>query len=217
MFGENAPFGDLTSAGMENVTQVPMDKAEQSRVETIINEPRRYAMKVLSGYGTAPVVVDLTRADTYQYRMEHQTKIREEIALVYNMSNIEINLTGGEDTSGRATSESQERIEREKGIYPIVKMFENKMNREVLPFRWPSEYHLEFKSGMSDQEQLDIEERKIRSRTYSVNEIRVERGDEPFPGDQFELPDGGQPPAPDGSQQSPFNMALPGGSGMGGR
>ncbi len=210
LFGENAPFGDLTAGGED--LKVPLNSAEQARIEQVINEPRKYAIRVLSGYGS-PAVLDLSKADTFNYQQERQRYIREEIALCFNMSNVEINLTGSTDTSGRSTSESQERIEREKGIYPIVLLIESTFNRDILPYRWGSQYRLKYKSGLSEQEELDMDTKKVMSKTYSINEVRMARGDEPFPGEQFDVPEGGQPKAPDGSEMSPFNMKNLGGGG----
>ena len=205
LFGEKAPFGDLTAGGGD--FDVPISKDDQSRIETIINEPRKYAIRVLSGYGT-PAVLDLSKADTFGNQQERQRYIREEIALVYNMSNIEVNLTGSDDTSGRSTSESQERIEREKGIYPIVKLVDTMFNRSILPFRWGSDYHIKYKSGLSEQEELELDTKKIMSKSYDVNQVRMERGDEPYPEEKYDRPEGGEVSQPDGSEVSPFNMKM---------
>lgn len=202
LFGENAPFGDLTG---EEALQVPLSEHEATRLEVLLNEPRKDAIRVLSGMGT-PQTLDLSRADTFQYQSQRQKDIREACAFVYNMSNMEINLTGAEGTSGRNTSEEQGRIEKEKGIYPIVKIIENKLNRECIPLRWGSGYLFEFKSGVSDTEQIEIDTKKAQSQSYSINEIRAARGDEPW-GPEYDTPSQGQqPPAPDGSEMSPFNM-----------
>jgi len=209
IFGENTPFGDLTG---EEALQVPLSEHEQSRLEVLLNEPRKDAIRVLSGVGT-PQTLDLSRADTFNYQSERQKAIRESVAFVFNMSNMEVNLTGSDDTSGRETSESQGQIEKQKGIYPIIKMIENKLNREVIPLRWGSHYIFEFKSGLTEEEQVKLDTMKNQSGSYSVNEIRMERGDDAW-GPEFDKPaqGGGAPTAqPDGSQINPFNV-----KGMGG-
>jgi len=211
LFGEKAPFGELTAGGGD--FDMPIAKDEQSRIETIINEPRKYAIRVLSGYGT-PAVLDLSKADTFGNQQERQRDSRAELARVYNMSNLEVNLTGSEDTSGRATSESQERIEREKGIYPIVKLVETVFNRNIIPYRWGSDYHIKYKSGLSEQEELELDTKKVMSKTYAVNQVRMERGDEPYPEEKYDRPEGGEVQQPDGSEVSPFNMKMT--EGMGG-
>jgi len=205
LFGENAPFGDLT--GDEAFT-TPLNQAEQSKIESLLNEPRKDAIRVLSGYGT-PAILDLSRSETYASQIERQRMIRETVAFVYNMSNMEINLTGSEETSGRSTSDAQARIEKEKGISPIVKMIENKLNREILPLRYGSGYLFEFKSGMSDEEQVQLETIKKQSGTYTVNEIRLESGREPIGPEGDSLPDA-QATQPDGSGANPFNMKTVG-------
>jgi phage portal protein BeeE len=187
VFGDNSPFGSLT--GGDDLS-LPISKEEQSRIEMLMNEPRKDAIRVLSGHGQ-PAVVDLSRADTYQHQMQRQKDIRETVALVYNMSNMEVNLTGGGDTSGRSTSESQERIEKEKGVAPIVMALQEKINREILPFRFGSAYMFEFRSGTTDLQQADIDQKKMQTQTYSVNQIRIERGDDPFQDEKYD-----EPPAP---------------------
>ena len=90
VLGENSPFGDLTG---DEAIQVPITQDEQTRLEVLMNEPRQNAVRVLTGYGT-PMVVDLSRADTYQAQAERQKDIRTAVALVFNMSNMEINESG---------------------------------------------------------------------------------------------------------------------------
>jgi hypothetical protein len=203
IMGEDSPFGDLTG---EEALKVPLTQDDQSRIEVIINEPRKNAIRVLSGYGT-PVVMDLSRADTFQYQNERQKDIREAVALVFNMTNMEINSTGSEDTSGRSTSEAQATIEKEKGIYPLVKIEENHWNNEVLPLRFGGGYKFKFKSGLSDKEQLELDTAMVQSQTYSIDEVRVKRGDEPW-GGQYGRPLQGQQPDPN----APSGQAGPGGA-----
>jgi hypothetical protein len=207
IFGENTPFGDLTG---EEALQVPLSEHEATRLEVLLNQPRKDAIRVLSGVGQ-PTTLDLSRADTFNYQSQRQKDIREACAFVFNMSNMEINATGSDSTSGRSTSDAQADIEKEKGIYPLVKTIENKLNREVVPLRFGSGYLFEFKSGLTEDQQVEIDTKKNQSGSYAINEIRMARGDEPW-GPEFDKPaNGGAPSAPDGSQSSPFNV-----QGMGG-
>ena len=211
VFGDSSPFGPITGDAQ---LSLPLHKDEQSRIEMVVNEPRKDAIRVLSGYGT-PATVDLSRADTFKDQMQRQKDIREAVALVYNMSNMEINLTGSGDTSGRNTSETQERIEKEKGVGPLIQNIQEKINRELLPFRWGSSYTFEFREGASDLQQAEIDEKKMRTGTYSVNEIRIQRGDDPYQDESFDLPqnpNAAQEP-PDGSEQDPLHTMM---QGMGG-
>ncbi len=96
----------MFGSGLDDDSSMPVNKNEQKRVETVINEARKGAIRTLTGIGK-PLVLDVSRSDTMQTQIERQRQIREEVALVYNMSNMEVNLTGSEDTSGRAVSESQ--------------------------------------------------------------------------------------------------------------
>lgn len=201
--GEKLPFGGLTDS---EAPEIPLSSNEQSRLETLINEPRKNAIRVLSGRGT-PAILDLSRGDTFEAQNARQKDILQAVAMVYHASNMEVNLTGGEDTSGRSTSEAQGDIEREKGIYPIVLDLQNGWNYNILPERFGRGYMFQYKSGLSDKEQAEIEQTQMATGTYSPNEIRVARGAEPW-GPQYDLPQQGQATqgAPDGSSVKPFNM-----------
>lgn len=186
VFGEKTGLmGDLGNVEFDT----PIDKSKQTQLETKLNEERKNAVITLSGYGT-PIVMDISKADTFQAQSERQSKLLKDIALVFNTSNIEINLTGGDNTSGRTTSESQERIEREKGIYPIVRMMDKTVSKGWIPFKFGGGWVFEHKTGLSDEEQLRLETMKIQTGTYDVNQIREERGDEPYPEDKYERPPG---------------------------
>ena len=203
--GEKMPFGSLNS---DEAPEIPLEKAEESRLETLLNEPRKNAIRVLSGYGT-PAILDLSRSEIFKDQSERQRFIRESVAFVYNASNMEVNLTGSDNTSGRSTSEAQASIEREKGIYPIVKDIENDFNTQLIPFRFGSSYTFQFKSGLSDKEQAELDQAKMSTQTYSINEVRLARGDEPISGDEFDKPgqaQGTQGMQPDGSKSNPLNI-----------
>ena len=203
--GEKSPFGSLSA---DEAPEVPLEKAEETRLETLLNEPRKNAIRVLSGYGT-PAILDLSRGELFKDQSERQRFIRESVAFVFNASNMEVNLTGSENTSGRSTSEAQASIEREKGIYPIVKDIENDLNTQLLPFRFGSGYIFQFKSGLSDKEQAELDQQKMATQTYSINEVRLARGDEPISGDEYDKPgqaQGNQGMQPDGSKSNPLNI-----------
>lgn len=201
--GEKMPFGDLNG---DESFDLPLERTEESRLETLLNEPRKNAIRVLSGQGT-PTVLDLSRADTFQYQNERQKDIREAVALVYNATNMEMNLSGADNTSGRSTSEAQADISKERGIWPLVKLLENNWNFSLLPPRFGSGYIFQYKSGLSEKEQAELDLAMMTTQTYSVNEIRIARGDEPL-GPEYDNPPSGAAPTaqPDGSQSKPFNM-----------
>jgi hypothetical protein len=191
VMGDRTPFGDI---GKE--FDVPLSKPEQRRVEQILNEQKKEALRVLTGYGM-PVVVDISRADTFQFQSERQRMVREEVGLVFGASNMEMNLTGAESTSGRNSSETQERYDLYKGIYPIIQGIERFYNREVLPFRYGVGYELSFKTGLSEREKLAALREKKDSGLYSVNEIRTrDLGEDPFSGEEFDKPSGAVVQAP---------------------
>ena len=201
-FGKNpAPMGGLT----DNMFEMPMDKGEQKRIETKLNEARKEAIITLSGVGH-PVVVDLSKSDTFAAQQARQDKLLRDVALIYNMTNMEINLAGGEFTSGKETSDVQKEIEQEKGIGPIIKMIEHFINRDILSVRYGYDYEFNFDVGLSDQEQTDLEQKKINTGTYAVNEIREKRGDDVYSEDEYNRPPLGIAAVPDGSAVSPLHM-----------
>jgi hypothetical protein len=197
-FGDRTPFGAI---GEE--FDVPIDRAEQRRIEALVNEARKEAIRVITGYGT-PVVVDVSRADTFQHQSERQRMVREEVGLVFGASNAEMNLTGSESTSGRETSETQERYDLYKGIYPLVQAVENLLNVDVLPYRFGSGFLFQYQPSTSEGAKADLLKKKKDSGLYSVNELRTEElGRDPFSGEQYDEP----APAP---QQPPMGGPLGG-------
>lgn len=205
VMNENLPFGDEETA---KDLPIPLTQEEQSRIETLVNEPRRNAIRLLTGYGGSgqPVVVDLSRESTFAAQSDRQDKILRDIAIVFNMSNIEINLTGSQDTSGRETSETQEETDQQKGWKPMATDVEDKFNTDVLPERWGPDYRLEMDKGLSDTQQIELEKARLATGSYDVNRIRMDRGDEPYPEEIYNRPpgQGAAQPAPDGSETSPL-------------
>ena len=203
IFGQNpSPFGGLTQTGE---FELPMEKAEQKRIETKLNTARKEAIATLSGVGK-PVVMDISKADTYSAQSDRQDKLLRDMALIYNMSNMEVNLAGGDFTSGKETSDSQKEIDQEKGVGPILKSIEELINRQILPFRFGYDFEFKFDVEPSEQEQVELEEKKMRTKTYAVNEIRESRGDDVFPDEKYDIPEEGVQQPPDGSEMDPLNM-----------
>ena len=200
---QSSPFGNLTSG---DVFDTSMDTEEQKRIETKMNLPRREAIITLEGVGH-PAVIDLSKADTFSSQAARQDKLLRDIALVYNMTNMEVNLAGGEFTSGKETSDVQKEIEQEKGIGPTVKGFQYFVNRDILPFRYGQGWEFTFDIGLSDAEQAELEQKQMATGTYAINEIRENRGDEPWPEDEYNRPQVSTMGTPDGSVASPFNVA----------
>lgn len=187
IFGDNSPFGDIAQD-----ISIPMDKGEQKKIETVINEARKGAVRTLSGVGM-PVILDLSRADTMSTQMERQKMIREEVALVYNMSNLEINMSDSDGVSGRATSDSLETIDQNKGVVPIVQSIMDKFNREIVPYRVGNGYKLEFQISKDPMQELEYHTKMIQSGLYSTNEIRTdELGKDPYPEEEFDRPQSSQ-------------------------
>jgi hypothetical protein len=198
IINDASPFGDPDSDLI-----VPIDGADQKRIE------EKFKQKVEGGVmtftGNNATVVDLTKENTMALQSQRQKDIREDVALVFNMSSMEVNLTGSDSVSGRSTTESQQEIEQGKGIVPIISQIESMFNQEILPFRYDHNYTLEFEISKTEREQLEILRLKMDTGLYSVNEVRQnELNENPFEDDQFDKPPGSQ--QPDGSQNSPFNF-----------
>ncbi|MCK5614920.1 phage portal protein [Candidatus Pacearchaeota archaeon] len=200
VFNDKAPFGDFDEAA-----NVPLNKGEQRRIETLANEERKNAVRLLTGYGE-PTILDLSRENTMPISMERQKMIREEVALVFNMSNMEVNLTGSESVSGRSTAEAQAEIEFGKGIQPIMQIIDNKLNLDVIPFRWGNGYKFEFKQGRDEMAEIKKNALLVSSGLKAVNEVRTKDMNElPFPDKQFDQPQQAAPPVPpDGSVENPL-------------
>lgn len=196
---DNNPFGDMNLD-----MKIPMDVDEQQRVEEKINTPTKNAIMTFSG--NSAMVVDLSRENTMATQMQRQKDIREEVALVFNATNMEVNLTGSQNTSGRETSEVQMELAQGKGVAPLILQLEYDLNKRIIPFRFGSGYSLELEVGQSERENLELLQIKMASGLYSVNEVR--RDDlnlDPFDGDEFEKPMGmGQ-----GQQQGMPQQGMP--------
>lgn len=191
IFGKTpSPFGNLTSSGEFDL---PMDALEQKRIETRINMARKNAIATLSGVGS-PTIMDISKSDTFSAQQSRQDKILRDMALIYNMSNMEVNLAGGEFTSGKETSDSQKEIDQEKGVSPMLKSIESVLNREIIPFRFGYDYEFKFDVEPSETEQVELEQKKMQTGTYTVNEIRENRGDDVLTDPKYDEP---QPPSPE--------------------
>jgi hypothetical protein len=196
-----SPFGtDLTGD-----LDLPLPKEEQARIQEIVNTAIKGAIRVISGYGT-PQIVDISKADTFQAQSDRQDKLLRDIALIYGMTNMEINLTGSEFTSGRETSESQAEIEEGKGTRPVIKKFESFINKNALPYRFGTKFEFQYKKGMTDYEQAELDAMLTQTGTWTKNEIREARGNDAIMEEGNDSLQQQQPQAPDGSQLNPINM-----------
>lgn len=192
VFGEKNPGLDNMDPNLFGMDD-PISKDEQRRIENKMNRVKREAaIMTLTGVGT-PVVLDLSKADTIPTELQYQEKIDRYVAMVYNASNQEINQTGGDGTSGRSTSEAQERADNSKGERPIIRILEELLTRDIIPYRYGFGYRAEWAATRSDAEEIDLASKKVSSGIYSVNEVRDELKKDPFAGEQFDTPKTAQP------------------------
>jgi hypothetical protein len=195
------PFGDF-DATRNGEQEVPLDPNEQKRIETKVNEPRKGA--IITFTGNKAEVIDLSRENTMAMQSQRQKDIREEVALVFNMSNMEVNLTGSGDTSGRSTSETQQEIEQGKGIAPLLKILQSKVTKEIINMRYGYGYKMEYSYSVNEKEQRELDSKKLQNGEVTINELREKYNLPPFEGQQFNLPSQTTVPAPGSDAASPL-------------
>jgi hypothetical protein len=201
IINDNVPFGDP-----DKDLKVNIDPNDQKRIEEKINHPVKGGIMTFSGDDVT--VIDLSKENTMGIQSQRQKDIREDVALVFNMSNMEINLTGSGDTSGRSTSETQQEIEQGKGIAPILGQFENVANMDITPFRYGLNYSFEFEMTKSERETLEMLKLKMSTGLYATNEVKInELNEMPFDKEEYNYPPGAAMESkPDGSNINPFNF-----------
>lgn len=190
VFGDKNPNIDIESA-LNGALDDPIDRQEQRRIESKLNKMKREAgIALITGQGT-PIVLDLSRADTFPTQMARQDQINKYVAMVYGATQAEVNETGSDGTSGRSVSETQERSENAKGVRPVIRNIEEIFTRKIIPFRFGFGYEMVFVSSRSDEEQVALAKSKKDSGIFSVNEIRVKDfNEDPIEDPAFDLPQG---------------------------
>jgi hypothetical protein len=123
---------------------------------------------------------------------ERQKDIRNEVGLVFNASPIEMNLGGSDMTSGRQTAEMQYEIDLGRGVFPMVRLLETKVNRDILPFRYGYGYQFEFAKVKNEKELREVDALRLNNGEVTVNELREEHGEHRFPSQEHDLPKGSQ-------------------------
>jgi len=88
------------------------------------------------------------------------------------------------------TSETQERLEHEKGTYPHFKRIERIISKEILPFRFGWGRIFEFETTKNEMAEIQLETAKIQSGKYSVNEVREMDNLEGFDKEEYNYPQG---------------------------
>lgn len=183
---DNNPYGSLDAS---EKSDIPLNKDEQSRVEEKINTPTLNSIMTFSGNHAE--VIDLSRENTMSIQMQRQKDIREEVALVFNMSNMEVNLTGSDDTSGRSTSEAQSEIEQGKGIAPIAKAYRTAIERGLLPYKFGTGLIFEWEKETNEREEKELDLIKLQTGELTMNEVREREGKSGF-GEEYDKPQGGR-------------------------
>lgn len=194
------PFAEI-----DNEESIPLDADQQRALETKINEPRKNAIMTFSGNHAE--VVDLSISNTMEMQNKRQKDVREEVALVFNASNVEVNLTGSDSTSGRETSETQQEVSQGKGILPHLITIEKKYTMEILQYsRWGCGFQIEFDRSKSEKEEVELDIMKQVSGELTVNELRESKNKPIFNDPKYNLPkgDAGQALQPDGTARQPF-------------
>lgn len=200
---DNSPFG---SPDQDQEFSVGVNPEEQKRIETKLNEPRKNAIMTFSGNNVE--VVDLSRSSTMEFQNNRKKDIREECAMVFNMSNMEINLTGAGDTSGRATSEAQAEIEQGKGTGPILKIIQNHITHDILPFRFGNGWMIDFVKSKNETEERQLDLIKLQTGELTPNELRESRGKPLFQDEKYNLPKDSMAGSPGENAVSPQYMKM---------
>lgn len=204
--GNQNPYGDFDKTDDNN----PLDVDEQIRMEHKMNEPRRGAVMTFAGNDVK--LIDLTRENTMALQTQRQKDIREDVALVYNMSNSEININVNEGIGGKGANETQQEIEQGKGIIPIVKLIEESHTKYIIPFRFGYGYKLEASKtkNLIEEEQKDA--LRLSNGKATVNELREEDSLPTFDDPKYDLPKGdtGQGMVPGQNEITPmFTKQVP--------
>lgn len=165
---------------------LPISRAEQDRIQEAINNPVKFG--VVTYTGNHVEVVDLTRENTMQLQNDRQKDIREDVATVFNATNMEVNLTGSADVSGRTTADVQMELASGMGSGPVMKKIANKITNDILPFRFGGGLRFEFEYGKDEKEQNEINRGRLANGEITINELREENGDPAFAGEEFDKP-----------------------------
>lgn len=168
--------------------EIPLETDEQKRIESKINENMKHGILTFSGNNAT--IVDLTTAGTMELQNTRQKDIREEVAIVFNMSNLEINLTGSGDISGRQTAEMQTEVEEGKGIAPIKKLIAEDITKNIIPFRFGFGYMLEFDRMKNALREVDLTLKRQQAGLETINESREKEGLKVFSDEQYNKPKG---------------------------
>lgn len=188
------PFGSF-----DEKQTIPLEPEEQRRLEMKLNEPRKGSIMTFSGNDVK--MIDLTRENTMETQRMRQKDIREEVALVFNMSQVEANLPVGEGLNSKGANETQQEIEQGKGIVPILKLIENSLTKNILPFRYGYGLKLEFKHEKNLREEEEIDALRLQNGKVTMNELREKDNEPTFQGAQYDLP-------PSGGSQQPGSGAI---------
>jgi hypothetical protein len=149
--------------------------------------------------------VDLSRENTMAFQHERQKDITNYIGMVFQATAMEMNLTGGDNTSGRSTADAQREIFQSKGVRPILQIIESLHNRDIIPYRYGPGWKIDYQTMKNEKEEMELLAAKMNTGVFSVNEVR--RDDlniDPFEGEEFDKPAGSK--TPDGSQMNPLNF-----------
>jgi hypothetical protein len=210
VFRSNVPFDDMSGNGES--FSMPLPKEKQEKFQEAFNQVRKDAILIVSGHGM-PAVIDISRADIFNAQSQRIRMLREQIANVFGASNAEMNLTGTESTNGRNTSQTQERKDREKGIYPHIKSIENLFNYDIIADRYSDAWLFSFETSLSQAEQIELWRNKVQSGVFSVNEMRtMDVGIDAFDDKQFDLPQGAQSGGQEGIPGGQNAQEAPGGN-----
>lgn len=192
------PFGDFNEP-----EETPINPDEQKRIELKLNTPRKYAVATLAGNGVE--VVDLTRENTMALMQERQRYVRESVGLVFNATNIEMNLTGSDSTNGRESGWIQQELSQGRGIAPILMLIQKSMTKDIIRHRYGYGFQMQYEDTKDSLAQAQLDSLELQNGSLTINEIREREGKNLFDGQEFDKPRGASA-QPDGSVSNPINF-----------
>ncbi len=167
LFGSGPGIDEIGEARVDNV----MDPQRKKRFESQIQQMIKGGILAITGVGT-PHVLDLSQDSMSDFVIEYSKELKKMIGLAFGASAMEMNETGSDSTSGRSTSESEERIDMSRAIYPMVKSIESTMTRGVLPQMGGENCLFQLQTGSTEREEMQRLKEMFESGLHTPNEIR---------------------------------------------
>lgn len=190
---------------LDKTEELPMNTSDQKRIEEKVSRPKKYPVITLTGNDAK--ILDIGIKDAAGNSLERQVDIRKVTASVFGLSNMEMNLTGSADVSGRETGKEQGEIDRGRGEYPIQANLARAMTYDIIPGKFGTGWKMQYPETKNELEKEQLDALRLQNGKVSKNDLREEDGRAPWEDDRYNQPDdaAGQGD-PNGSIVNPLNM-----------